>query len=39
MESHFETFSEDKICAINEEVVQTNTKKVTNFGLLVFTVR
>ena len=39
MESHFETFSEDKICAINEEVVQTNTKKVTNFGLSVFTVR
>ena len=38
MESHFETFSEDKICAINEEVVQTNTKKVTNFGLSVFTV-
>ena len=36
MESHFETFSEDKICAINEEVVQTNTKKVTNFGLSVF---
>ena len=39
MESHFETFSEDKICAINEEVVQTNTKKVTNFGLSVFTDR
>ena len=39
MESHFETFSEDKICAINEEVVKTNTKKVTNFGLSVFNVR
>ena len=39
MESHFETFLEDKICAINEEVVQTNTKKVTNFGLSVFNVR
>ena len=39
MESHFETFLEDKICAINEEVVQTSTKKVTNFGLSVFNVR
>ena len=39
MESHFERFSEDKICVINEEVVQTNTKRVTNFGLSVFTVR
>ena len=39
MESHFETFLEDKICAINEAVVQTNTKKVTNFGLSVFTGR
>ena len=39
MASHLETFSEDKICAINEEVVQTNTKKVTNFGLSVFNVR
>ena len=39
MESHFKTFSEDEICAINEAVVQTNTKKVTNFGLSVFTAK
>ena len=26
-------FSEEEICAINEVVVQTNTKKATNFGL------
>ena len=39
MASRFETFSEDEICAINEAVVQTNTKKATNFGLSVFTGR
>ena len=27
MASRFETFSEDEICAINEAVVQANTKK------------
>ena len=37
MASHFEKFSEDEICAINEAVVQTNTKRVTNSGLSVFT--
>ena len=37
MVSHFETFLEDEIWAINEAVGQTNTKKATNFGLLVFT--
>ena len=36
MASRFETFSKDEICAINEAVVQTNTK---NFGLSVFTGR
>ena len=39
MASHFETFSEDEICAINEAVAQTNTKKATNFGFSVFTGR
>ena len=39
MASRFETFSKGEICAINEAVVQTNTKKVTNFGLAVFTGR
>ena len=39
MASRFETLSEDKICAINEAVVKTNTKKATNFGLSVFTGR
>ena len=29
---YFETFSKDEICAINEAVVQNNTKKATNFG-------
>ena len=29
----------DEISAINEAVVQTNTKKATNFGLSVFTGR
>ena len=37
MVSRFETFPEDEICAINEEFVQTNTKKATNFGFSVFT--
>ena len=37
--SHFKAFSEDEIWAINEAVVQTKTKKVTIFGLLVFTGR
>ena len=35
MESSFETFSEDKIRAINEAVVQKNTKKAMNFLLSV----
>ena len=39
MESRFETLSEDEICAINEAVVQTNTKKARNFGFSVFTGR
>ena len=39
MVSHFKAFSEDKIWAINEAVVQKNTKKVTIFGLWVFTGR
>ena len=39
MASRFETFSEDDVCAINEAVEQTNTKKVTNFGLSLFTAR
>ena len=37
--SRFETFLEDEIWAINEAVMQTNTKKATNFGLSVFTGR
>ena len=37
MASRFETFSEDKICLINVAVIQTNTKKATNFGLSTFT--
>ena len=37
MVSRFETFPEDEICAINEAVVQTNTKKATNFGFSLFT--
>ena len=39
MASRFEEFSEDEIWAINETVVQTNTKKATNFSLSVFTGR
>ena len=39
MSSLFETFLEDESFAINEGVVQTNTKKATNFGLSVFTGR
>ena len=39
MASRFETFSEDEICVINEAVVQTNTKKATNFGFSVFSGR
>ena len=39
MAPRFETFSEDEIWPINETVVQTNTKKATNFGLSVFTGR
>ena len=39
MASRFETFSKGEICAINEAVLQTNTKKATNFGLPVFTGR
>ena len=31
-----ETFSEDEMWKINKAVVQTNTKKTINFGLLVF---
>ena len=37
MASSFETFLEDEICAINEVVVQTNSKNGTNFSLSVFT--
>ena len=37
--SRFETFSKDEIWAINEAVVQANTKKSTTFGLSVFTGR
>ena len=37
MGSRFEKFAEDGIWAINEEVVQTNTKKATNISLSVFT--
>ena len=32
-------FSEEEIVAINEVAVPENTKKATNFGLLVFTGR
>ena len=39
MASRFEAFSEDEIWAINEAVVQTNTKKATIFGLSVITGR
>ena len=39
MASRFETFWEEEIFAINEAVVQTNTKKATNFGLSGFTGR
>ena len=39
MESRFETLSEDEICAINEAIVRTNTKKARDFGLSVFTGR
>ena len=39
MASCLETFLEHEIWAISEVVVQTNTKKVTNFGLSVFTGR
>ena len=39
MGSRFEKFSEDDIWAINEVVVQTKTKKVTSYGLSVFTGR
>ena len=39
MASHFKTFSEDEICAVNEAVLQTNTKKAMNFGLSVFSGR
>ena len=36
MASRFETFSKNEIWAINEAVLQTITKKATNFGLSVF---
>ena len=39
MASRFAPFSEDKICAINEAFVQTNTKKAMKFDLSVFTGR
>ena len=32
---YFQDISEDEICAINEAVVETNAKKVTDFGLSV----
>ena len=37
MASRFKTFSEDGISAINKTLGQRNTRKATNFGLLVFT--
>ena len=37
MVSRFQTFSNDEIWAKNEAVVQTDTKKATNFGLSVLT--
>ena len=39
MASGFEIFTVDEICAINEAVVQTNTKKATNLSWSVFTGR
>ena len=39
MASRFETFLKDEIWALNEVVVQTTTKKATNFGLPVLTGR
>ena len=39
MASRFEAFSEDEICAIDEAVLQANTKKATILGLSVFTGR
>ena len=39
MASGFEIFTADEICAINEAVVQTNTKKATNLSWSVFTGR
>ena len=38
MASRLQTFSKDEILAVNEAVVETNTKKATNSGLSVFTV-
>ena len=38
MASRFTTVSKNKIVAVNEAAVPTNTKKETRFGLLVFTV-
>ena len=37
MASRFETFSKEEIWAINEAVVQTNTKTATNFGFPLLT--
>ena len=34
MASRFETFSEGEVCAINEEVVHSNTKKATKLWLV-----
>ena len=39
MASRFAPFSENEICAINDAVAQTNTKKAMKFGLSVFTGR
>ena len=39
MASRFETFSEDEVCAINEEVARSNTKKATQLCLSAFTGR
>ena len=39
MASRFERFSKDEIWVLNEAVVQTTTKKATNFGLSVLTGR
>ena len=34
MACRFETFSEDEVCSINEEVVHSNAKKATKLWLV-----